>query len=63
MIEWQTMAYLATGCCGVMLFLRLVADDLELASLELDTLEEEEERKAQRRQEEPIDEVQTVQAV
>ncbi len=62
MIEWQTMAYLATGCAGVMLFLRLIADDLELASLELDMLEEEEKRKAQSRQAEATDVIETVHA-
>lgn len=63
MIEWETMAYLATCSAGTLLFLRLVANDLELASLELDTLEEQEKGKAQRQQAETTNVVETAQAL
>jgi hypothetical protein len=62
MIEWQTMAYMAAGCTGVMLFLRLVANDLELASQELDLLEKEEKQQAQRRKAETTDVIETAHA-
>ncbi len=62
MIEWQTMIYMATSCAGVMLYLQLIADDLEQASLELDLLEEEEKRKAQHWKAETTDVIETVHA-
>ncbi len=62
MIEWQTMIYMATSCAGVMLYLRLIADDLEQVSLELDMLEEEEKRKAQCRHAGTTEVIETVHA-